>query len=64
MNLPQTDFAMRGNLPEKEPKRLEIWREMDIYRRVLEKNADGKPFILHDGPPYSIGPILLGHSFN
>ena len=37
---------------------------MDIYRRVLEKNADGKPFVLHDGPPYANGPIHIGHAFN
>ena len=64
MNLPSTDFAMRGNLPEREPERLKTWREEDIYRRVLEKNADGKPFILHDGPPYANGPIHIGHAFN
>ncbi|MFR5090740.1 MAG: hypothetical protein ACLTDR_00805 [Adlercreutzia equolifaciens] len=51
MNLPETDFPMRGNLPAREPERLAQWQEMDIYRHVLEKNADGKPFVLHDGPP-------------
>lgn len=64
MNLPKTDFPMRGNLPEKEPKRLEKWAEEDIYHRVLEKNKDGKPFVLHDGPPYANGPIHIGHAFN
>ena len=51
INLPKTDFAMRANLPENEPKRLAKWEEERIYERVLEKNKDGKPFILHDGPP-------------
>lgn len=64
MNLPETDFPMRGNLPAREPERLAQWQEMDIYRRVLEKNADGKPFVLHDGPPYANGPIHIGHAFN
>ncbi len=64
MNLPKTDFAMRANLPENEPKRLEKWNEQDIYRRVLEKNQDGTPFVLHDGPPYANGPIHIGHAFN
>ncbi len=64
MNLPKTDFAMRGNLPENEPKRLEKWYAEDIYHRVLEKNKDGKPFVLHDGPPYANGPIHIGHAFN
>ncbi|TJW12171.1 isoleucine--tRNA ligase [Parvibacter caecicola] len=64
MNLPQTDFSMRANLPQNEPKRLEKWAQEDIYGKVLEKNKDGKPFILHDGPPYANGPIHIGHSFN
>ena len=45
MNLPETDFPMRGNLPAREPERLAQWQEMDIYRRVLEKNADGNAVI-------------------
>lgn len=64
MNLPATDFPMRANLPKNEPARLEFWNEIDIYNRVLEKNKDGKPHVLHDGPPYANGAIHLGHSFN
>ena len=64
MNLPSTDFAMRANLPENEPKRLKKWEEEKIYWKVLEKNKNGEPFILHDGPPYANGPIHIGHSFN
>lgn len=64
MILPETDFQMRGNLPENEPKRLKKWEDEDIYNQVLEKNKDGRPFILHDGPPYANGPIHIGHAFN
>ncbi len=64
MNLPRTDFAMRANLPENEPKRLQYWNDIDIYAKVLEKNKDNEPFILHDGPPYANGPIHIGHAFN
>lgn len=64
MNLPRTDFPMRGNLPKNEPKRLETWEREGLYRKVLEKNADGTPFVLHDGPPYANGPIHIGHAFN
>ncbi|WP_251213312.1 isoleucine--tRNA ligase [Adlercreutzia murintestinalis] len=64
MILPSTDFPMRGNLPSREPERLAKWQEMDLYRKVLEKNKDGKPFVLHDGPPYANGPIHIGHAFN
>ena len=64
MNLPETSFPMRGNLPTREPERLRVWEESHIYEKVLEKNKDGKPFILHDGPPYANGPIHIGHAFN
>ena len=64
MILPQTSFDMRANLPVNEPKRLEKWAREDIYHRVLEKNKDGQPFVLHDGPPYANGPIHIGHAFN
>jgi len=64
MNLPQTSFPMRGNLPENEPKRLAKWDEEQLYWKVLEANKDGQPWVLHDGPPYANGPIHIGHAFN
>ena len=64
MNLPRTNFPMRANLPQNEPNRLDFWNSIDIYHKILEKNKDGKPFVLHDGPPYANGPIHLGHAFN
>lgn len=64
MNLPKTDFAMRANLAENEPKRLAWWNEIDIYHQVLQMNKDNEPFVLHDGPPYANGPIHIGHAFN
>ncbi len=64
MNLPHTDFPMRGNLAKNEPVRLQWWQEHDIYGAVLEHNRDGEPFVLHDGPPYANGPIHIGHAFN
>ena len=64
MNLPATEFPMRGNLPQNEPKRLAKWEEERLYWRVLEKNKDGQPWVLHDGPPYANGPIHIGHAFN
>ena len=64
MNLPTTDFAMRGNLPKNEPKRLAEWEEDHVYEKLQGKNKDAKPFVLHDGPPYANGPIHLGHAQN
>ena len=64
LNLPQTDFPMRGNLPENEPKILENVFENDLYEKMLEKNKGKEPFVLHDGPPYANGEIHIGHSLN
>jgi isoleucyl-tRNA synthetase len=64
LNLPKTDFPMRGNLPQNEPKQVEKWDKDETYFRVLEANQ-GKPrFILHDGPPYANGNIHIGHALN
>ncbi|MBM7855247.1 isoleucyl-tRNA synthetase [Desulfohalotomaculum tongense] len=64
LNLPKTDFPMRGNLPQREPEMLKWWEEIDIYRRVQQKNKGKEKFILHDGPPYANGHIHLGHTLN
>ena len=62
LNLPQTSFSMRANLPQREPETLKYWEEMDLYNAMLEKNKDKPPFILHDGPPFSNGYIHMGIS--
>ena len=62
--MPKTDFPMRGNLPNKEPNFLKRWDEMDLYRKVLEKNAGRPTYVLHDGPPYANGNIHIGHALN
>jgi len=61
--MPQTEFSMRGNLPENEQIQREKWNEMDLYNKIKEKNKGNKPFVLHDGPPYANGNIHLGHAF-
>ena len=52
LNLPQTDFPMRGNLPKREPDILEKWEKEDLYHELMKKNEGKPPFVLHDGPPY------------
>ncbi|NDD62845.1 MAG: isoleucine--tRNA ligase, partial [Acidobacteria bacterium] len=64
VNLPQTDFAQKGNLPQNEPIRLARWAEMDLYGRLREARAGSPVFVLHDGPPYANGRIHLGHVLN
>ncbi|QDH70582.1 isoleucine--tRNA ligase [Marilutibacter alkalisoli] len=64
LQLPATDFPMRGDLPKREPKTLERWEAEGLYARLRE-NAAGRPlFVLHDGPPYANGAIHLGHAVN
>ncbi|GAB6158923.1 isoleucine--tRNA ligase [Desulfotomaculum varum] len=64
LNLPQTEFPMRGNLPQKEPEILKYWQEIDLYSKVQAKNQGKTKYILHDGPPYANGHIHLGHTLN
>ncbi len=64
LNLPETEYPMRGNLPVKEPVMLESWDNEQLYKKILERN-DGKPsYVLHDGPPYANGDIHLGTALN
>lgn len=64
LNLPETEFPMRGNLAQREPVMLARWIEQDLYGAVRKAKAGKKPFILHDGPPYANGSIHIGHSVN
>ena len=64
LNLPKTDFPMKGNLPQREPTMLHHWKEQDLYRQIRETSAGRPKFILHDGPPYANGEIHIGHAVN
>ena len=64
LNLPKTEFPMRGNLPENEPKILDEIFENGLYEKMLKKNEGKEPFVLHDGPPYANGEIHIGHALN
>jgi isoleucyl-tRNA synthetase len=62
--LPQTSFPMRGDLPKKEPRILERWDRMELWRRLREGSAGRPKFILHDGPPYANGHLHIGTALN
>ena len=64
INLPQTAFPMKANLPQNEPKMLELWEQMGIYERIREARKGAPRYILHDGPPYTSGPIHMGTAMN
>ncbi len=64
LNLPKTDFAMKADLPKREPAVLVKWRSLDAYRLIREKSKGKPKYILHDGPPYANGDIHIGHALN
>lgn len=64
LNLPETAFAMKANLPQKEPEILKFWDNRGIYQKIQEKNKGNQSYILHDGPPYANGNIHIGHALN
>jgi isoleucyl-tRNA synthetase len=64
LNLPRTDFPMRGNLPKREPEILARWRSENLYERLLARTQGGKRYVLHDGPPYANGNVHLGTALN
>lgn len=64
LNLPQTEFPMRANLPKREPDMLAKWEEERIYYALSEKNKGKPSYTLHDGPPYANGNIHLGTALN
>ena len=64
LNLPKTDFQMRGELPKKEPETLKAWEDSGLYGKMMEAGKDRPKYTLHDGPPYANGNIHIGHALN
>ena len=64
LNLPETQFPMRGNLAQREPQMLKSWEKQGLYKQIREAKAGKTPFVLHDGPPYANGNIHIGHAVN
>jgi isoleucyl-tRNA synthetase len=62
--LPRTDFPMRANLPEREPRLLERWQAIDLFGQLRAASRGREKFVLHDGPPYANGDIHIGHALN
>ena len=64
LNLPDTPFPMRGDLPKREPGWIKEWDDMGLYKRLRAARAGREKFILHDGPPYANGQLHAGHAVN
>src|SRR5690348_3448234 len=64
LNLPKTEFSMKANLPQNEPKMLARWEKMRLYDRIRQARKGAPVYILHDGPPYANAAIHLGTALN
>ena len=64
LNLPDTPFPMRGDLPKREPGWVKNWEDQGLYKKLRAARAGCPKFVLHDGPPYANGQIHMGHAVN
>ncbi len=64
LNMPDTPFPMRGDLPKREPGWVAAWNEGDLYKRLRQARQGAPLFVLHDGPPYANGKLHIGHALN
>ncbi len=64
LNLPDTPFPMRGDLPKREPGWVQAWEDQGLYKKLRDVRQGKPKFILHDGPPYANGQIHMGHAVN
>ncbi len=64
VNLLETPFPMRGDLPKREPGWVKDWNESGLYRRLRDARQGAPLFVLHDGPPYANGKLHIGHALN
>tara|TARA_B100000963_G_scaffold271597_1_gene239765 strand:+ start:2084 stop:4795 length:2712 start_codon:yes stop_codon:yes gene_type:complete len=64
INLPKTAFSMKADLPSKEPKILELWSSINLYKELRNSRKGKEKFVLHDGPPYANGNIHMGTALN
>nr|MBP9063980.1 class I tRNA ligase family protein [Aquabacterium sp.] len=64
LNMPDTPFPMRGDLPKREPGWVAEWEQSGLYDTLRAARQGAPKFVLHDGPPYANGNIHIGHAVN
>ncbi|MBU3998998.1 MAG: isoleucine--tRNA ligase [Gammaproteobacteria bacterium] len=64
LNLPDTPFPMRGDLPKREPVWVKQWEDQGVYQKLRAARCGAPKFVLHDGPPYAHGQLHMGHAVN
>jgi len=64
LNMMDTPFPMRGDLPKREPAWAKQWNEQGLYKKLRVARQGAPLFVLHDGPPYANGKLHIGHALN
>src|SRR5690242_15015591 len=64
LNLPQTQFPMKANLPQREPEMLAQWEAGKLYEKIQADRQSAPVFVLHDGPPFANGDVHIGTALN
>jgi isoleucyl-tRNA synthetase len=64
LNMLDTPFPMRGDLPKREPAWAQAWNEQGLYKKLRAARQGAPLFVLHDGPPYANGKLHIGHALN
>ena len=64
LNLPRTEFAMKANLPAREPEMLRAWEQTRLYQQIQKSREGRELFVLHDGPPFANGDVHMGTALN
>jgi len=64
LNLPETAFPMKANLPQREPEQIKTWDSQRVYQKMIERNQGKPTYAMPDGPPYANGNIHVGHCLN
>lgn len=66
LNLPDAQFAipMKADMPKREPAIQAEWDRIGLYHLTQEARQDAPVFVLHDGPPYTNGPVHIGTALN
>ncbi len=64
INMMDTPFPMRGDLPKREPAWAQQWNAQGLYKKLRLARHGAPLFVLHDGPPYANGQLHIGHALN
>jgi isoleucyl-tRNA synthetase len=64
LKLPLTDLPMRAKAATRDALYTARCTTELYQRQRSDPLRDGRPFVMHDGPPYANGPVHMGHLLN